>query len=238
MLAESMASATPMLPPAPRWIRLLCGGLLALFVTELLLRLAGVPVDILAWFPFGNGFQPWQILTRYFVQGGDPGSVFRTLIGLVVIWLGLAQLDRKLAGQAAVAGMIGGTGLALLLDAAGILQAIPERGWNGILPALFVLWGLQRPDAQILAYFVLPISGKMLVWGSLAISALFFLSQQSLGTADAIGSWAGVYAWYHWIGPGSRKRKLRAKGRALEKELSRFKVIDGGKDDRGDPWVH
>ncbi len=240
MLAESMPASAPLLPPAPRWIRLLCGGLFALYVTELVLRLARLPVDLLAWWPFGFGFGPWQIATRYLLQGGDPGSVFRTLFGLAIVWLVVAQLDRKLALQAMAAAAVGGTALGLLLDAAGILAPIPNVGWTGLTGSAIVLFGLQRPDARILAWFVLPITGQMLVWGSLVVAGLVFLTQQSLGTTDAIGSWLGVYAWYHWIGPGSHRRRLRAKGRALEKELSRFTVIEGGKDapNREDPWVH
>lgn len=235
-----MPAAPPLLPPAPRWIRNLCGGLLALYVAELVARTAGLPVDLLAWFPLRGGFAPWQPLTRFLVQGGDPGTVLRVVIGLAAIWFGLPQLDRGLVARAAVAAAVGGTVVAFALDALGILGPFADLGWTTPLFGTFVLYGLLRPDAQILAYFVLPVTGRALVWGALGIAALMFLAQRSLGTADALGAWLGVWLWFRTLGPGGHKRRLRARGRAIEKELSRFQVIEGGNraPSRDDPWVN
>jgi len=68
---------------------------------------------------------------------------------------------------------------------------------------------------------------------------LFFLYSPNLGTAQHLGSWLGLMVWWFGTGPGSRGRKLKAKGRKVEKDLKRFKVLEGGQnqDNKGD-WVN
>ena len=71
----------------------LLGGLLALYVVELVLSATGAPVQLLAWLPLGQGFAPWQPLTRFAVQGP---SVLNVLIALAVAWFVFPALDQLL----------------------------------------------------------------------------------------------------------------------------------------------
>jgi hypothetical protein len=231
--------AGPLLPPAPRWVQVLSFGLVGVFVVELLLRAAHVPVDILAWFPFGTGFAPWQPVTRLLVQGGDASAVFSTVFGAFILYLSLGNFERKVVAQAMLAAWACGTALALALDAIGVLRPVPAMGWTGLIGPLIVLFGLYRPDGRILLWLVLPISGRLLVWGTLFVSTLVFLAERSLWAASAIGGWAGVYAWWLLLGPGARRRQLRRDARGIERELKRFTVIDGGRgNNRDDGQVH
>jgi hypothetical protein len=227
-----------LLPPAPTWVRNLTFGLVGLFVLELLLRLAGAPIDLLAWWPFGGGFAPWQPLTRLLVQGSDGSAVFNTVFGAFILYLSLGSLDRRAVVQATAAAWVCGTLLALALDGAGILTGRPAFGWTSLIGPLIVLFGLYRPDGRILLWMVLPISGRLLVWGTLFVSALLFLAERTLGTAFALGGWLGVYGWYRWMGPGGRRRQLSRQARGIERELSRFRVIDGGRNRDDDGQVH
>lgn len=141
-------------------------ALLGAYVVELVLRLAQVPVDLLAWWPMAFGFQPWQPLTRIAVQGGDPGVVLRVVFGLLVVWFGAPALDRRRLAQAVGAAWLGGSLLGLALDAIGALSGGPTLGWTPLLGAVLMLFGLQHPDRQVLLYFALPIPGRALVWGT------------------------------------------------------------------------
>jgi hypothetical protein len=200
-----MRTGSPQLPATPRWVQRVVGGLLALFVIELLARNVGAPVDLLAWWPFGTAFEPWQPLTRFLVQGGDPGTVINVCFGLFVLWLLLGQMNQRTVAWAAASAAVGATVLAGLLDLVGVLAPRPTMGWIALIPGLFALFGLLHPDGRVLLYFVLPVSGRAIVWGTLGVAALVFLAQRSLGSAEAIGSWVGVFAWWNLLGPGKRR---------------------------------
>lgn len=236
----------PMLLP---WMRNVLVGLFALFVVELLARNAGFPVERLRWHAFGHGFELWQPLTRFFVQGGSTGAVFNVLIGLLVLYFFLPGLDsmmpRERIGKAALAGAVGGTAVPMLLDLL-LLDGGSTGGWTVLTTALVVLFGLAMPNGVIHLWFVLPITGSFIVWGTLGLSVVFFLIGPALGTSEAIGTWAGVFGWWHLMGPGARRRDLKRQASRVEQELRRFEVIEGGRsqpqggqgrpDD--DDWVH
>jgi hypothetical protein len=93
------------------------------------------------------------------------------------------------------------------------------------------------PNGIIQLFFVLPVRAIWFVWGSIAIAGLSFLAAPTLATADAVGAWLGVMGWYHYLGPGRRRRELTRQAAGIERELLRFQVLEGGKDDP-DEWIH
>lgn len=234
------------LPPLEPWLRNLLVGLFGLYVVELILRNVGVPVYALAWAPFDKGFSVWQPATRFVVQGDDSGAAFSVLVGLLVLYFMLPAVEQLMAWaqvrSAVVFGAVGGTAFALALDAVGLIPGGGTMGWTLAITSLIVLFGLAMPQGTVQLFFVLPVTGQVIVWGTLALSLVFFLLGRSLGTAEALGTWIGVYSWWHLLGPGARRRQLLNKASSIEKELRRFEVIEGGRDDpqggQRDDWIH
>jgi len=233
------------LPPAPPWMNQVLGGLFALYVLELVLRNVGVPVYDVVWHPFGQGFALYQPVLRFLVQGDDSGALFNVLIGLLVLYFILPAieqvLDREVWQRGLAAGMVGGTVIPLVLDGIGLIPDGGTMGWTMSTAALFVMFGLAMPAGVVRLFFVLPVSGKVIVWGTLALSVVFFLLDRSLHTAEGVGVWAGVAGWWWGVGPGARRRTLQRKATSIEAELRRFQVIEGGRSNNrpnDDEWVH
>jgi hypothetical protein len=237
------AEVSYQLPPLTPLVRNVLIVLFVLYAVELAARnLLHLPVDALTWRGFGEGFALWQPLTRYLVQG--QGVLGIVLAGVAVYFL-LPALERwstpwRIAEALAVAAL-GGTLLALGLDAAGLLGGVTS-GWPVLVATLVVLFGLYQPNANILLFFVLPIPARLLVWGTGILAGLLLLATLDLRSADFFGTFLGTLAWWRWRGPNARRRQLAREGAAIERELRRFQVLEGGrkgnrkKDD--DEWVH
>jgi len=219
-------------------MRQLLIGLFGLYAVELLAGNIGFSFASFAWRPFGYGFAPYQLLTRFLVQGGE---VFGVLISLLVLYFFLPTIDRLYSRQQLLqcfmCAIAAGSTFALVGDGLGMLQAAPALGWSVLIMPLVVLFGLGMPNGTVQLFFVLPIQAIWFVWGAIAIAVLSFLAHPALATADAVGSWVGVMGWYHYLGPGRRRRELTRNARSIERELQRFQVIEGGKDDPDD-WIH
>lgn len=240
--------------PSRRGLRLLL-GLFALYVAELVIQI-GLPeiYGWLAWQDFGAGFQPWQLLTRFFVQG--PAAVLSVLFALLALYFFLPMMEgilpRRQLGYAVLAGAVVGTLLPLIMGLAGIAHGV-AMGWTPLVVTLVVVLGIARPDATIFLY-LFPVQARWFLWGSLVVALLYLLADRgSLGSFQGVGVWLGVYGWWHLLGPGARRRRLAKKAETIERELknmggggkpqnSNLRVIDGGKSKpqgrQGDDWVH
>lgn len=233
---------TPTFQP---WMRNLLIGLVAAYVLELILRNTGVPVYALAWDPIGAGFQPWQPLTRFLVQGG---SVFSVLFGALLLYFLLPALwyvvEPERLRNAAIAGLVGGTVLPLLVDLA-LADGGTMMGWTTFLAVwCATVFGLAMPEDTIYLMFVVPVNGRFVLWATAVITGLVFLmgATTTHATAEGFGTWLGVYGWWQLRGPGARTRQLKQKAARIERELQRFQVIEGGRQDddnrEPDEWVH
>jgi len=218
-------------------------GLFGLFIFELVVRRAGAPVDLLVWYPFSSVFSPHQLVTRFFVQGAGSGAVTRVLIGLLVLYFFLDQVRGSLSerqfAEALGAVAVGSTVVGLTADSMGLAPG-PAMGWTPFVTGLVVLFGLSNPNREILLFLVLPIGGMMLVWATVVVTSIYYLAEPGLHTVEELGAIAGVWGWWAWRGPGGRRRVLKQKARHIERELHRFQVIDGGRNDgnNGDDIVH
>jgi hypothetical protein len=220
------------LPDLAPWMKTLLGVLLGAYVLELILRNAGMPVDALVWRPFGMGFQPWQPLTRFLVQGD---GVLGVVIGLAVLAFALPALeqalDRAVWLRGLAAGAIGSSVLPLAVDAVGFGGGATVSGWGGSVLSIFLLFGLALPTAIVKLFFILDVKAGQLVWLALALVGFIFVLSPSLRSAEGLGAWLGVMGWWYGIGPGARRRTLKAKAAGLEREIRRFQVIEGGRAD-------
>lgn len=230
------------LPTLLPWHRNLLLALFVAYVVELVLYNAGVPIyDWLAWWSFASGqFEPWQPITRLLVQGASRGAVFGVLFGLLVLYFFLGPLEdileRRQLGRAVAAGAVVGTLLPLAVDALGLLSGAGNiaLGWTFLVLALPALFGLARPDADVLLLFF-PVKARVFLWGALVVALLILLVEQSLESFGSLGVWLGVYGWWNLLGPGARRRDLKRQARGIERELRRFEVLEGGRKPKNRP---
>lgn len=233
------------LPTLEPWHRSLLIGLFVAYVVELVLYNVGVPLyTLLPWYSLEGGFEPWQPVTRFLVQGASRGAIFDVLIGLLVLYFFLPAVEmlveRRTLGIAVAAGAIGGTVVPFAVDVAGALELSGALGWTGLVMVLPVVFGLARPEQDILL-FIFPVKAKWFLWGALVLALLNLLVEQSLDTFEGLGVWLGTFLWWHGLGPGARRRKLKTQADGIVRELSRFEVIEGGRDrpqGRQDDTVH
>jgi len=231
------------LPVLEPWMKRLLGVLFAMYVVELVLRNTGMPVYLLEWRSFESGFAYYQPLTRFLVQGRQ--AVFSVILGLLVLYFLIPaivqMLSRRKVLHATVAAAIGGTVLPMLLDAVWLSNG-QVMGWPVLGLSLVVLFGLANPSGTILAFFFIPISGTLILYGTLAISVAGFILAPSMVRAEPLGVWLGTCAWWFAMGPGGRRRRLKKKAASIEKALHRFEVLEGGRSDTPqgdqDEWIH
>lgn len=224
------------LPPLSLWLRNLFIVLCAMYVGELLLRNAGFAVSALEWKTIGHGFAPHALLTRYAIIGRNS---FSFIISLVVLYFFLPTVlqmfSRRQLAWALGSGAVAGTLLALGLDAMGMLHPEPTMGWTTLVMALVLLFGLGGPNRTVQLFFAIPITASWFVWFILVFAALGLLFGRTLSAAEYLGTWLGVMAWYHLLGPGARRRQLLHQANHIEQELTRFTVIEGGRSDNRPP---
>jgi hypothetical protein len=210
-----------------------------LFVVEIGLRAAGVPIDRLELYPSSDPrFALWQPFTHLVTQGGLE-SFFRVAIGVLVLVFFLPALNQALNTRqlksSAAAIVCGAVLIPALLEMMGMIQGAQMYGWQQLLTGLVVLYGLAKPNQSIHLFFVIPVRASLFVWGSLGLSALFFIGDQSVLTAEPIGAWCGAYAWWNVAGPGGRRRTLLRDAARIEESLQRFDVLEGGLSEEGKP---
>lgn len=193
----------------------------------------GLPVySTLAWWPFGSGqFQIWQPLSSNLLNGPDP-------LGALLSWIALyyflppaeQALGRRGVARAAafVLAVCIGSGLLLQLVGA-VVGAGPAAGPGALLMALLVVFGLTRPNATILLFFVLPIRALWLAWGSGLLALLYFLATRSLGSAVWLAAWVAAWLWLRGVWTPLRRAWLRARYWWLHRRLRRLEVIEGGR---------
>ena len=249
-MARGVPQVQYAIPTLEPWQRNLLIGLFLAYVLELILHNQGVPVyRWLAWQTLqANGdaaslFGPWQLLTRFLVQGASQDAVVRVLIGLAVLFFALPMLDRlsdrTTMGRAFLAGAVGATAIPLLLDITGVVPAreAVAMGWTRLVLVPFVVLGITQPNADVLL-IVLPIKARWFLWGSLVVALLYIVTDPVVSSFEMLGVWAGTVGWWQGLGPGRRRRELVRQAATIEKDIRRFTVIEGGagrpQGDQGD----
>lgn len=193
-------------------------------------------------------WRPWQPITAFFLNAGVFAAALDWLmvfffVGPVQQLIGKKRLVKSLIWTAVISMTFAHGVMALngALDSAPSLS-LGFRGLEPFLMSLLVIFGLAQPNAQILLFFVLPIKAAWVAWVSGLIALLVFITDPVLSTSLILGGWLGGYAFVR-SGFGNVQRlwaryQLIAKKKKIEKELSKFSVIEGGKSDDKDDWVH
>lgn len=152
----------------------------------------------------------WRLLSWSVIEPGPLALVFGCLL---LYWFG-----RDLAGQwgsrrflavyfgiALVAAM--GTCILALFDAA-LLEHAYVGSWP-LAEAITVAWGLWFPDRIIRIYFVLPIRGVVLAWGTVALTVVFAIYLGWDRYVPNLVAEGAMLAWLHRGPVESRWSKWR-----------------------------
>jgi hypothetical protein len=211
------------------WTPLTRNVLLTLFGVYVAQQLSGGRADALfAWQPFGDGFQPWQIVTS-FVLGGDP---VYTVLDWLVLYFVLAPVDGMLGRRGLVqsVAVTWATGVVItsVLLALGLVGGV-HAGIGPLLAALVAIFGFMMPNAQFLLFFIIPVRAIWLAWGTGLMSFLFLLWGKDIGSSLTFFGWVGATAWMAVRGGALRRFQLRWKKSRIERKLARFEVIEGGR---------
>ena len=213
--------------------KLLLAVLVGLYIVQQLLESwLGFPMlATFGWRPFGQGFQPWQPFTAFFLNGEVTRAFFNWLFLFFILPAVEPMFTTERLGRFALFTYLGSivVGFVLMLTGAVHLNNV----WFGIEPflaALLVIFGLSRPNATILLMFVIPIKAAWVAWGSGLLCLLHLLSDRDLGSAMWLAGWISGYMWLRGgIGQAFRRPFLRWQNARIKKKLSTFNVIEGGK---------
>lgn len=226
------------LPTVPRELRIGLAVLLGAYFLELALRNGGFDVYRLSWSPLLSGFEPWQLASRYLVQGGDEGSLFRVLASLaavVFLWPhAVAPHAARTRIAALAAAAVGGTTLAFALDVAGLAK-MPNQGWDSLAMGLPVLAALGLPGGRLEIPSIAVVTSNQLIGAIVVLSTLLLAFEPTFSSAEQLGVQLALVAWWHGLGPGAARRRLLKRG---DEVLRPFTVIQGGRAPRPDEWTH
>lgn len=242
-----MANGLPGLDLGSNWTPLTRNVIVTLFAIYVLQLLSGGVVESLfAWQPFGAGFQAWQVATSFVLGGPTP---FSAVLDWLILFFLLAPVD-GLLGRRGLVQALGVTWVTTVVISAGLLAAglISPSVFLGIGPlltGLVALFGFMLPHAQFLLFFVIPVKAIWFAWGSGLLAFLNLLYARDLGASLLFFAWAGAAAWLAIRNGALRRTQLKWKKRQIERKLSRFEVIEGGRQESrkkrsSDPndWVH
>ena len=220
-------------------------ALLGIYILQQILEnWVGFPVlASLGWRPFSGGFQPWQPFTAWFLNGDVLRAFFDWLFLFFILPAVESMFSRARLRQFAMVTYGGSIAFGFFLL---LIGAVHVNGvWFGIEPflaGLLVLFGLSRPNATILLFFVLPIRAAWVAWGSGLLCLLYLLSGRDLGSAMWAAGWLSGYLWLRGgLVQGLRRPFLRWKQQQIKRRLNRFDVIEGGRgwgDNNDDDIVH
>ncbi|HEY1955746.1 MAG TPA: rhomboid family intramembrane serine protease [Polyangiaceae bacterium] len=157
---------------------------------------------------------PWSVLTAGLLT--SPRDFTSIIITAVAIYFLAPDLERRWGMwrffRFYALSIIAGFGLALVLAkiAPGDSQVFHPGAMFGpaaALTALAVAWGRENASAQIRLYFLLPISGRMLVWITLGFCALGLFFPATL-TEGVVAPFGGFVAGLLLAGSPSPLREI------------------------------
>jgi membrane associated rhomboid family serine protease len=197
--------------------------------------------------------QIWRLLTAALIH--DPNSPWHVLMTILGIYFLGTSLEERWGGKRMVLFLGGSAVLAFAFQA--IFGTLIPRldvpvwyGGLGMIEAVAVAWALQARNSQVRLFFVLPVSGNMLLIFVFVMSVLNVIAARapSEGLVTPFGGMLAGYLfgdvsplrrWYlQW-----RFKQLQAQSAALRsaptsaarRKASGFRVIQGGKDDDEGP---
>jgi membrane associated rhomboid family serine protease len=157
--------------------------------------------------------QLWRLATWPFVEGSP--------IWLIFACLGLYWFGSPLAlrwGSPRFLVVIGGVLLAAAVGTCLIARVDPDvlsrpyLGSGAMITAIVVIWGLTFPELVVRIYFVLPIRGYWMAWGTIAVTVIYAIYAGWAGYLPELLGEAAALAWLY---------RTRLLARWLQSRLSR-----------------
>ena len=159
--------------------------------------------QLLALWPFGNGFMPWQVVTYAFLHGSI-GHLFFNMLGL---WMFGAELERvwgtKRFVQFYTASVLAAAAAQLLVTS--LMGSIyPTVGASGGLFGLLLAFGMMFPNRIIMPLFPpIPMKAKYFValYGGLELMLGVFGDRSGIAHFAHVGGMLGGYLMIrYWRG--------------------------------------
>ncbi len=166
---------------------------------------------MLALWPIGHGFLPWQLISYAFLHGSFE-HIFFNMFGL---WMFGSEVERiwgeKRYLQFYIACVLA-AGLTQLIFNALTGSPYPTIGASGGLFGLLLAFGMMFPNRTILLFFVLPMKAKYLVigYGLLELyQGVYVLNSGVAHFAHLGGMLGGLLMIRYWRGqpPFGRRRR-------------------------------
>lgn len=240
-----------MSPPGgnPFWTPLVRNVILTLFGVYVVQLVVGwqVVLALFALAPLGGGLMPWQPFSFTFV-GAEPGGMLWQFVGVFFFLQPVVDtLGRRRFWWSTL--FVWGFALVVKLgaEALGVLAPTPTFGFAWWVDALVAWFGFSNRGQPVRMMFFLPMRAEMLAWIAGILSLLYVLFSRDTASLHMLAAFVGAWIILH-LEPGALRRlRLRLKKAKIERQLSRFEVIDGGKEGaagerprRGDPkdWVN
>jgi membrane associated rhomboid family serine protease len=196
------------------------------------------------------GGQVWRLFTSPLVHvWSGPGAIGHILTSLIGLYfLGVSLEDRWGAGRmagflvaaAASGGLLQVLGTLLLPSFASASGASGYFGAMALVEAVAVAWALQNRRAQVRLFFLLPVSGSVLLAIVVGFSVLHVITQSG-GPEGLFAPFGGMLSgWLLSDESPLRRHYLRWKLRRLNAETQRYskgaaptlRSIDGGRAPR------
>jgi rhomboid family protein len=225
--------------PAPRTscpvTKTLVAVIAAIWVLQILLfRFA--EIDLVTWFGLEprsvlEGCQFWRLVTWMFLHQRPP-EVFHILFNVVGLWIFGRAIEHRLGtwrflvfyGCAGIAAAL----LYLIFHLVGA-QYTSAIGASGAIMGILVLFACFYPDAEVLAFLLIPLKAKYLVLIFVALDVLFsvVVSAHDEGYAHSahLGGAAFGYVYYRyshrfgaWLHGWERQREKRERDREREEK--------------------
>ncbi len=215
-----------------------------IYVLELLFEhWIEVPVvSYLQLYPLQDpNFQIFQFVTHPFVH--NPNAPFGFLINCLVFYFFSGPIEQAFGTKRfLILFYISALGSAILGFAFSSVSGF-NAPFLGMLPSLLslvVIFGFLSPEATILLMFILPIKAKYLSYGTILITVLTLLSKVNPHGAYHLG---GIFFGYLYFKgpkglPTPNSVYLKYLEWQLKRKRSRFRVINGNKDDDDTPTIH
>lgn len=221
---------------------LLAYGLL--YITELILvHWFNIPVArIFQLHPFENpNFHAWQFFTHPFIQ--NPNSPVDFLISCLLFYFFAGSVERTIGTKRFLSlfyiAAYGGGLLGLCFSNVAGFE-LPFYGMMPSLLAILVVFGLLSPEATILLMFILPVKAKYISYGTILVVFLSFLAKSNPAATYQLGGIFIGFLYYNGFRQTFETNKLYLNYLYWQqkRKRSKFKVIDGQKDDNDKPTYH